>query len=475
MSQGSGNYNEQTRTYTHLIGDLANNATATLTIIARINTAGNILNNAVVSGDQLDPTENNNPDNGKDTDNDGNPDITDPDDDNDGNPDLTDPDDDNDGIPDDEDTDGDNEDKEEICVLPSAPLPITGPANVCFGTGQTPVAFSVPAISGATSYTFTLPEGWSSGSGGRTIVVPAGSGDPTISITPGITAGSISVFATNTCGNGPATSLRIITSTIPAQPGAITLTNTNALLCAGSTVMYSIAEVADATSYTWTLPPGWTVTSGAGTDTLMVAVGRTAGEVTVKATNACGSSAASSLAAAAPLPTPDQPSAIVDESSPCTGLLYTITAAAGVNYTWVVSADFDIVSGQGTNRISVKPKNDKVTSGTVSVTADQGGCASNAATFIIDVTKDDTNLYFPNAISPNGDGKNDTWKVTNMQNFPDNEVVLYNRWGNEVYRKKGYNNEWSAQGLEQGTYFYVFRIKECAGDKVYKGSVTVYR
>ena len=460
MSQGSGSYNEQTRTYTHLIGALANNATATLDIVVRINTTGSILNNAVVSGDQVDPSQNNNPGDGKDTDNDGNPDTSDPDDD-------------GDGIP---DNDRDNEDEAEICVLPSAPLPITGPANVCFGPGQAPVAFSVPAISGATSYTFTLPEGWSNGNGGRTIVVPAGSGDPTISITPGTTAGSISVFATNACGNGPATSLRIITSTIPTQHGAITLTNTNALLCAGSTVTYHIAKVPDATSYTWTLPVGWSVISGAGTDTLItVAVGRTAGEVTVKATNACGSSDASSLAAPAPLPTPDQPSAVLDESSPCTGLVYSITATAGVNYTWTVSAGFEIVSGQGTNRISIKPTNDKVTSGTVSVTADQGGCSSNAAIYTIDVTKDDTNLYFPNAISPNGDGKNDTWKVTSIQNFPDNEVVLYNRWGNEVYRKKAYNNEWGAQGLEQGTYFYVLRIKECTGDKTYKGSVTVYR
>jgi len=479
-SQGSGSYNESTRTYTYQIGDLANGGIATLYIVARINTTGNILNRAVVSGDQLDPDPDGNNPGGNDTDNDGNPDSTDPDDDNDGNPDVTDPDDDGDGVPDNQDpenggNEGNNEDEEEICVLPSAPQPIAGPASVCYGAGQAPVAFSISAISGATSYTFTLPEGWSNSNGSRTIVVPAGSGDPTISIIPGSTGGSISVFATNACGNGPAISLTISANTIPALPGPITLTNTNTLLCAGSTVTYSIAEVTNATSYTWTLPAGWSITSGAGTNSITVAVGRTGGEVSVKATNACGSSGANSVAAPAPLPTPDQPSAVTDESSPCTGLVYTITAINGVHYTWTVSAGFEIVSGQGSSRISVKPSNNNVTSGTVSVTADQGGCSSNATVYNIDVTKDDTNLYFPNAISPNGDGKNDTWKVTNIQNFPDNEVVLYNRWGNEVYRKKNYSGEWSAQGLEQGTYFYVFRIKECAGDKVYKGSITVYR
>jgi len=476
-TQGTGSYNDDTRTYTYLAGDLANGATATLTIVAKINAIGIILNEAIVAGDQVDPNPTGEtPGGGKDTDNDGNPDGTDPDNDNDGDPDITDPDDDGDGIPDKEDPDdGSDTDTEEICVLPPAPLPITGPSSVCFESGQTPVAFSVPAIAGATSYTFTLPEGWVSGNAGRTIVVPAGSGDPTISITPGATAGSILVYASNACGNGPVRELKITTNTIPAQPGPITLTNTNAILCAGSTVTYSVSEIAGATSYTWTLPAGWSVTAGAGTKTITVAVGTTGGEVTVKATNACGSSAASAIAAPAPLPTPEQPSAVIDESSPCTGLLYSVTATPGINYTWTVSAGFEIESGQGTNHIKLKSTDNKVTNGTVSVTTDLGGCTSNASTFTIDVTKDDTNLYFPNAISPNGDGKNDTWKVSSIQNFSDNELVLYNRWGNEVYRKKGYNNEWGAQGLEQGTYFYVFRVKECAGEKVYKGSVTVYR
>jgi gliding motility-associated-like protein len=115
------------------------------------------------------------------------------------------------------------------------------------------------------------------------------------------------------------------------------------------------------------------------------------------------------------------------------------------------------------------------TSGTLSVTASNGSCPSAVTTFVFDATKAGNQLFFPNAMSPNGDGLYDNWVVKNILNFPENEVVMYNRWGNEVYRRKNYRNEWTASGLEQGTYFYVFQVKECDGYKTYKGYVTVYR
>ncbi len=84
-------------------------------------------------------------------------------------------------------------------------------------------------------------------------------------------------------------------SSPPATPGAITgLT----VLCPGTTNQpYSIATVANATSYTWTVPTGWTITSGAGTDSITVTAGTTGqnGTISVTANNACGASSASTL------------------------------------------------------------------------------------------------------------------------------------------------------------------------------------
>ncbi|MGV3545722.1 MAG: gliding motility-associated C-terminal domain-containing protein [Pedobacter sp.] len=44
-----------------------------------------------------------------------------------------------------------------------------------------------------------------------------------------------------------------------------------------------------------------------------------------------------------------------------------------------------------------------------------------------------------NAFSPDGDGKNDTWEVKNIDAFPDNDLKIFDRSGNLVYRMNSYN------------------------------------
>ncbi|HEX8659648.1 MAG TPA: gliding motility-associated C-terminal domain-containing protein, partial [Hymenobacter sp.] len=59
-------------------------------------------------------------------------------------------------------------------------------------------------------------------------------------------------------------------------------------------------------------------------------------------------------------------------------------------------------------------------------------------------------VRIPNAFTPNSDGRDDTWQIERIENFPGNQVSILNRWGNPIFETKGYNrsNEWS--GLING-------------------------
>ena len=49
------------------------------------------------------------------------------------------------------------------------------------------------------------------------------------------------------------------------------------------------------------------------------------------------------------------------------------------------------------------------------------------------------------ALTPNGDGINDTWMIYNIENHPNNIVRVYNRWGNEVFSARSYQNDWDGR------------------------------
>ena len=101
------------------------------------------------------------------------------------------------------------------------------------------------------------------------------------------------------CGSVNATGTITVNPATPATPGTISGTATQ---CAGlASQTYSIAAVTNATSYTWTVPTGWSITAGTVTNSITVTVGASGqnGNVTVRATNSGGTSAAQTLAVTA--------------------------------------------------------------------------------------------------------------------------------------------------------------------------------
>ena len=86
-------------------------------------------------------------------------------------------------------------------------------------------------------------------------------------------------------------------------------------------------------------------------------------------------------------------------------------------------------------------------------------------------------LTFFNAFSPDGDGKNDTWLINNIDLFPNNEVIIFNRWGDEVYRVKNYTSAkaWDGSNMNPGTYFYILNVNIDGTQKSYKGFITMLK
>ncbi|PZX64712.1 putative Ig domain-containing protein, partial [Hydrotalea sandarakina] len=152
---------------------------------------------------------------------------------------------------------------------------VTGNSIICGNNGT--YLYSTPPILGA-SYNWTLPSGWTGTSTTNAITV-----------TPSSNGGYITVTPTKSCGSVQTRSLNVTVATsVPAAPGTI---SGPASICNNSSnLTYTVNRVSNASSYAWTIPPGWTIVNG-GTDTTVTVNATTSGgSISVVAKNGCGSS-----------------------------------------------------------------------------------------------------------------------------------------------------------------------------------------
>lgn len=138
----------------------------------------------------------------------------------------------------------------------------------------------------------------------------------------------------------------------------------------------------------------------------------------------------------------------------------------GLTYNWQVSGS-NITSGQGSNKISVNWEN--AGTGLVEAIAkNEFGCESNKATLTVQISGAPQPVFY-NIITPNQDNKNDAFVIENLKWYDENELVIYNRWGVEVFRNRNYKNDWQAENLSSGVYFYRFQ----SGKQSWKGWLEV--
>ena len=106
-------------------------------------------------------------------------------------------------------------------------------------------------------------------------------------------------------------------------------------------------------------------------------------------------------------------------------------------------------------------------SGTYEVwVTDSSGCQSyHAFQLEVIIPCEAIHAKLPNAFTPNDDGINDSYHIRGLEYCGPAELIVFNRWGNEVYRQSDYDNNWRGQSsngeeLPQGTYFVVLEYKE---------------
>lgn len=212
-------------------------------------------------------------------------------------------------------------------TAPVTPPSISGTNKACPGDV---VTYSVASVNRATNYIWSVPAG-------MTITAGSGTNVISVSVSAGYAGGIVSVIAANICGNSPIRT-RTVSLNMPNTPGLIGGPATG--VCGSTGVVYSVATVANATSYNWTVPAGATIASGQGTASITVDFSGafTSGQLTVISVNACGNSSARSLSVTGK---PARPNAITGIVNPaCGGQTYTYSVATipgTTSYNWVVT------------------------------------------------------------------------------------------------------------------------------------------
>ena len=162
-----------------------------------------------------------------------------------------------------------------VKLPPTSLTPVTGPDAVCSGDEAT---FSTSSEIDVV-YEWTVP---------ADVNIVSGQGTNSINVTWGATAGAVTVFGMNDCGETPVISKDINVNTIPEPAGAISGKDT---ICQGTgNMVYTVATIAGASQYIWTTPADVTITAGSGTNEVTLQYGASAqsGDITVKGNNDCG-------------------------------------------------------------------------------------------------------------------------------------------------------------------------------------------
>jgi gliding motility-associated-like protein len=328
-----------------------------------------------------------------------------------------------------------------------------------------------------TSVTLATPTAQCLGSSLTFTPVPVNAGTaPTYRwLVNGVAAATSPTFTTSTLANGDQVQVEVTPTAGLCSSGAATATVAVVLttspaptlsiaalpagpVCAGTSVTYSISQSANTgtgAQYQW-LVDGLAIAGQSGTTFTSTTLrdGQVV-SVMLKTTTACGQAAtATSNTVAAAISPVVTVSAGPDQTIFEGGQVVLQGSANGGPVTWSPSQGLTF----GTDPL--KPTAAPTITTTYTLSAGTGGCASSSTVTVTVLSP----LRIPNAFTPNGDGRDDTWEIDRIGNFGDNKVIVFNRWGNKIFETTHYQrgNEWDGtikgSPAPLGTYYYVITL-----------------
>ncbi len=146
---------------------------------------------------------------------------------------------------------------------------------------------------------------------------------------------------------------------------------------------------------------------------------------------------------------------------------YNGTAPPNAVYNWNF-AGATVVSGSGQGPYSISLQD----SGTylISLSIMHDSCPSDTTSKA--VLAKVCQVTIPNVITPNGDGKNEVFKILGLESFPESALLIFNRWGKLIYESSNYQNDWDGENRADGVYYYVLTLKDGSN---YGGTITLIR
>ncbi|MBK9285833.1 MAG: gliding motility-associated C-terminal domain-containing protein [Sphingobacteriaceae bacterium] len=267
-------------------------------------------------------------------------------------------------------------------------------------------------------------------------------------------SGIYTAAISNSCGVNSET-INVLFQSAPI----VSLTANKIMICSGETATLTANGINGGTLYAWN-----SSSNTANTETV-----NAAGNYIVTYTNVCGSSSAAISIYQSTL----FPDFTFNPDGGVAPVLITFsnTSLNNSNNQWQF--------GNGNTSVLNSPNFNYTSPGTYTVTLiieNPDGCfASVTKTLVIN------DLGFgpiPQVFTPNGDGKNDLFEIKGLHQFPHNELVIYNRWGNLIHKKSPYENNWDGTSektsgkLPAGTYYFILKLGD-ANNTVYRGYVQV--